>query len=79
MMTTRRGTTLIELIVVLAIVALLFGVAVPALTAVPEHPAEAAVDSLRLEAVRSGRVTRGDSLIALPDGRTLARGAPDAQ
>ena len=74
------GSTLIELIVVLVIVAILFGVTIPALTAVPAGASgHQGTDSLRLAAVRSGQVVRGDSLTALPDGRTLTGGGPDAR
>ena len=77
---STTGSTLIELIVVLALVALLFGVTVPALTAVPSGiSAQEATDSLRCAAVRSGLVVKGDSIVAFPDGRLLTRGAPDAR
>lgn len=77
---SRSGSTLIELIVVLALVALLFGVTIPALTAVPQRAStEESADSLRYAAVRSGAVLVGDSLVAFPDGRLLPRGAPDAR
>lgn len=81
--TERRpeaGSTLIELIVVLALVAVLFGIAVPALTAVPESERGlSARDSLQLRSAASGRVVRGDSLVAFPDGRTLPRGGHRAK
>ena len=71
----EAGSTLIELIVVLVLIALLFGVTIPALTAVPRTAsAEGSLDSLRYAAVRSGAVIIGDSVVAFPDGRTLARG-----
>lgn len=77
---SNAGSTLIELIVVLALVALLFGVTIPALTAVPRNVgSEETTDSLRFASVRSGRVVIGDSLVAFPDGRLLIRGAPHAQ
>jgi type II secretory pathway pseudopilin PulG len=70
----EAGTTLIELIVVLALVGLLFGVTVPALTAIPaDGSGRQAADSLRVLAVRSGQLVVGDSLVALPDGRTFPR------
>lgn len=75
-----RGSTLIELIVVLALVAVLFGIAVPALTAVPETDRGLTVgDSLQLLSATTGHVVRGDSLVAFPDGRTLLRGGHRAE
>ncbi len=71
-----EGSTLLELIVVLAIVALLFGVALPALSAVPGPIPGAATDSVRQAAVRTGVMQVGDSIVALPDGRELSRGGP---
>jgi prepilin-type N-terminal cleavage/methylation domain-containing protein len=74
-----RGSTLIELIVVLALIALLFGVAIPALTAIPAPGEGAGLDSLRLAAVRSGEVVRGDSIVAFPDGRVVRTGGTDGR
>lgn len=81
-----RGTTLLELIVVLAIVGLLFGVAIPALTSVPAKAGDqSGLDSLRLASVRSGMVThraRHDTVVALtvfPDGRLIGGGRHDAR
>ncbi|MEO6059949.1 MAG: prepilin-type N-terminal cleavage/methylation domain-containing protein [Candidatus Limnocylindria bacterium] len=81
-----RGTTLIELIVVLAIVGLLFGVAIPALTSVPPTVSdESGLDSFRLASVRSGAVTHRAlrdtvaAMTALPDGRLIGGGRHDAR
>lgn len=77
---SASGSTLLELIVVLAIMGLLFGVAVPAMTAIPEaRSARSATDSLRAVAATEGRLVRGDSALAFPDGRLLLRGAADAR
>jgi prepilin-type N-terminal cleavage/methylation domain-containing protein len=76
---TARGSTLLELVVVLALVALLFGVAIPALTATPAAQDRAAADNLRWAAVAAGAPRVNDSLLALPDGRTLARGGERAR
>lgn len=74
----RRGTTLVELIVVLFLLALLMGLVVPALTAVPRQVSGgAAMDSLRLASVQAGRPLAHpatDSMPAfygLPDGRIV--------
>lgn len=74
-----NGSTLIELIVVLALVALLFGVALPALTAAPVPAPGIKGDSLRWAAVSSGMPHHSDSLLVLPDGRSLTRGGHDAR
>lgn len=77
---SRSGSTLIELVVVLALVALLFGLTIPALTAIPAGAGtQQRSDSLRLAAVRSGTVMRSESVVAFPDGRLLARRAPHAR
>lgn len=83
--TPASGSTLIEMIVVLVIVGLIFGLAVPALTAVPRggvavQPADSAV----AVAVARGRpvLQRRDSgrtLLALPDGRVIVGGGTDAR
>ena len=77
---TTRGSTLLELLVVLALVGFLFGIAVPALAAGPTRQGTLSVtDSLRAQAAGEGRMVIGDSLIAFPDGRLLTRGATDAR
>jgi prepilin-type N-terminal cleavage/methylation domain-containing protein len=77
---TRRGSTLLELLVVLVLVGFLFGIAVPALAAGPRrNTTHSVTDSLRAQAAREGRMVVGDFLIAFPDGRLLRRGAPDAR
>lgn len=74
------GSTLLELIVVLAIMGLLFGAAIPALAALPEDRAmRSPNDSLRAVAAAEGRLVRGDSALAFPDGRLLLRRAADAR
>lgn len=80
------GSTLIEMIVVLAIVALLFGVAVPALTTIPTTSrAQALHDSLFAVAITSGQLVRAalpdtaGQITALPDGRTIDTRHPDAR
>jgi len=83
---TRRGTTLIELVVVLLLLGLLMGLVVPALTTVRSgRTASTAVDSVRLTAVRRGVPVVGranDSsaaFLALPDGRLLGVGSDSAR
>lgn len=81
----RSGATLIELLVVLAIMALAFGLAVPALSSVGRStPAANPADSAVQLAVSSGAPTRlrAESsmvILALPDGRALVSRGPDAQ
>lgn len=75
-----RGSTLIELIVVLAIIGLVFGLAIPAMTALPVRASVSSpADTLRLVAATEGRLVRGDSAVALPDGRLIARRGSDAE
>lgn len=69
----REGSTLIELLIVLVVLALLTGLVTPALTAVPEVDASDAETRVRLSAVRSGVTIVTDSLVALPDGRVIRR------
>jgi prepilin-type N-terminal cleavage/methylation domain-containing protein len=79
-----RGSTLIELIVVLALMALLFGLVPAAILVSPtEAPDRQARQRARAKAIRTGeRVVVTDSLgrptLFLPDGRVLtsARGSP---
>lgn len=72
-----RGSTLFEMIVVLAIVSLLFGLAVPALSGMRSAPLPAApADSALLRAIESGNLARvqedsGWTIVALPDGRVF--------
>jgi prepilin-type N-terminal cleavage/methylation domain-containing protein len=87
-MTARRGATLIELIVVIAILSVIAGVTTLGFRSRPSHrvidPAEADVAAARDSALRSGHAVRvmvhagGDSIApplfatALPDGRVIA-------
>jgi Tfp pilus assembly protein FimT len=74
------GSTLLELIVVLVILGLVFGLAIPVMTALPERSSvRSPTDTLRLVAVAEGRLVRGDSVVALPDGRLIARRGSDAE
>lgn len=75
---TQTGATLVELLVVLAVLGLLVGLSAVSLSSVRPPPAAMRFDSLRAaraSAVRSGRpvvVVRDTSVIRfLPDGRVL--------
>lgn len=77
---SASGSTLLELIVVLAIIGLLFGVTIPALTALPEtRSARSVADSLRATSAAEGRLVVGDSIVAFPDGRVMVRVPADAE
>lgn len=74
---SQRGSTLVELIVVLALMALIFGL-VPAALFAPSRgsPAQAAFQRARVEALRTGRRvvavdSMGRSSLFLPGGRIL--------
>ncbi len=71
---TRHGSTLVELMVVLALMAFLLGVVTPALTAVPAQTSTGTDDQARLAAVRTGTAVTSDSAVYLPDGRSVPRG-----
>ena len=85
---TARGTTLIELIVALAVLGIVLGVSTAALSAIHRDvppPALARVEAARERALRLGvpvRIDRPDSssagtaasLLLLPDGRVIGAG-----
>lgn len=76
-----RGVTLVELVVVLAVVGILSGLAMVGFRSIrpePLAPWVAAADSARAAAVRTGRPagitdTSGRRLLFLPDGRAIGR------
>ncbi|HEV8400372.1 MAG TPA: prepilin-type N-terminal cleavage/methylation domain-containing protein [Gemmatimonadales bacterium] len=83
-----RGVTLVELLVVLALLGLVFGVSGLALASLAEPRDSAAVSELRharAEAIRSGEAVGADSVLFLPDGRAIGpgvdplTGAPNAR
>ncbi len=73
--TNRKGFTLAELLIVVAIVAVLVAIAIPVFTA-QKHKAEAAVDQANLRAyyadIQSNYITTGEknSKVPLWDGQT---------
>lgn len=74
----RAGTSLMELVVVLFLLAFLIGFVIPALTAAPRALSRSVpADSARILATRTGRpasIRATDStpdVFALPDGRVL--------
>src|SRR5437016_7072745 len=83
--TRNRGATLVELIVVVAIIGLVFGVsglALSSLRAPRESAGTAALRHARTEAIRTGQPVRammtGTQHLAplfLPDGRAIGPGA----
>jgi prepilin-type N-terminal cleavage/methylation domain-containing protein len=80
----RRGVTLVELIVALAILGLLSGLAAAALGGLRQAQPDARAQALaraRVHAIRTGTRVRvddpsGESVVFLPDGRTVG-GAMD--
>ena len=69
-----RGVTLVELLVVLALLGLVFSVNGLALASLAEPRESAALRDLRrarAEAIRSGIPVRSDSVLFLPDGRAI--------
>jgi prepilin-type N-terminal cleavage/methylation domain-containing protein len=79
-MIVRRGTTLVELLIVIALMSLLSGVVVLALhppaSGGSQTPSQLLADSLRLTAsdlrARSVAVGDSDAAVVLPDGRIIA-------
>lgn len=69
-----RGVTLVELIVALALFGLILGVTGLSLaTLQPAKVSDAirAREHARAEAIRTGMLMRGDSVLFLPDGRAI--------
>ena len=84
----ERGVTLVELIVVLAILGLVLGVSGLALASLREPPESAEIRAMaraRAEAIRDGAPVELDSVLFLPDGRAIGAradyltGAPHAR
>ena len=84
----RRGMTLLELIVVLAVLGIVLavsGLAISTLTAPHESAAVVALKRARAEAIHFGKPRTAQDVRFLPDGRALGAhvdplsGRPDAQ
>ena len=71
---TRQGFTLLELVVVLAVLGVVLGITGAAVTSlrVPTGTRQTATDQARIAAIRSGRPVRLAGFLALPDGRVFA-------
>lgn len=72
-----RGVTLLELLVVLALFGILFGVSAVALSALkPPSKSDAvrALERARMEAIQSGTPRTAHGVLFLPDGRAIGPG-----
>lgn len=70
----NRGVTLVELLIVLALLGLLLGVSGLALASLREPVESAALSELRrarAEAIRSGAPRSANGVLFLPDGRAI--------
>lgn len=70
----NRGMTLVELLVVVALLGVVFGVSGLGLASLPEPVESAPLAELRrarVEAIRLGAPVRVDSVLFLPDGRAV--------
>lgn len=83
-----RGVTLLEMLVVLALLGILFGVSTVALSALkPPSKSDAvlALEHARVQAIHSGTPRTAIGVLFLPDGRAIGpgvdplTGAPRAQ
>jgi prepilin-type N-terminal cleavage/methylation domain-containing protein len=74
----ESGVTLVELIVVLAILGLVLGISGVALASLREPARSAEMQQLaraRAEAIQSGAAVARDSVLFLPDGRAIGGNA----
>jgi prepilin-type N-terminal cleavage/methylation domain-containing protein len=72
-----RGVTVLELIVALALLGLILGVSGLSLASLQPAQKSGAIrarESAHVEAIRTGRPVRGDSVLFLPDGRAIGTG-----
>jgi len=75
--TWRRGVTLLELVVTLALLALILGVsglALASLRPTSRAEAEGRLRPARADAIRGGAAVRAESVLFLPDGRAVGEG-----
>jgi len=75
--TQRRGVTLLELIVSLALLAVILGVsglALAGLRPTSRAGAEGRLRQARADAIRGGTAVRAESVLFLPDGRAVGAG-----